>query len=230
MPSDSPPFHVLGNLVAFGVLCAFVYSMTLLPAMLSILPLRAPRVRAEQPVFFDRFGAFVVARRRFLLWSVALLAVALIAGIPRNELSDNWTRYFDERYEFRRATDFVIENLTGLNTLEYSLNAEREGGITDPEYLRAADAFAEWFRKQPEVTHVQAFPDIMKRLNKNMHGDDESFYRLPDDPELAAQYLLLYELSLPFGSDLNNRIDVAKSATRMTVVVGDSSAWGTARA
>ena len=222
--SDSPPFHVLGNLVAFGVSCTFVYSMTLLPAMLSILPLRAPRDRAERPVFFDRFGAFVVARRRFLLWFVALLAVALITGIPRNELSDNWTRYFDERYEFRRATDFVIENLTGLNTLEYSLNAEREGGITDPKYLRTADAFAEWYREQPEVTHVQAFPDVMKRLNKNMHGDDEAFYRLPDDPELAAQYLLLYELSLPFGSDLNNRIDVAKSATRMTVVVGDSSA------
>ena len=222
--SDSPPFHVLGNLVAFGVLCTFVYSMTLLPAMLSILPLRAPRVHAERPVFFDRFGAFVVARRRFLLWFVALLAVALITGIPRNELSDNWTRYFDERYEFRRDTDFVIENLTGLNTLEYSLNAGREGGITDPEYLRAADAFAEWYREQPEVTHVQAFPDIMKRLNKNMHGDEEAFYRLPSDPALAGQYLLLYELSLPFGSDLNNRIDVAKSATRMTVVVGDSSA------
>ena len=222
--SDSPPFHILGNLVAFGVLCTFVYSMTLLPAMLSILPLRAPRVHAERPVFFDRFGAFVVARRRFLLWFVALLAVALITGIPRNELSDNWTRYFDERYEFRRDTDFVIENLTGLNTLEYSLNAGREGGITDPEYLRAADAFAEWYREQPEVTHVQAFPDIMKRLNKNMHGDEEAFYRLPADPALAGQYLLLYELSLPFGSDLNNRIDVAKSATRMTVVVGDSSA------
>ena len=222
--SDSPPFHVLGNLVAFGVLCTFGYSMTLLPAMLSILPLRAPRVHAERPVFFDRFGAFVVARRRFLLWFVALLAVALITGIPRNELSDNWTRYFDERYEFRRDTDFVIENLTGLNTLEYSLNAGREGGITDPEYLRAADAFAEWYREQPEVTHVQAFPDIMKRLNKNMHGDEEAFYRLPSDPALAGQYLLLYELSLPFGSDLNNRIDVAKSATRMTVVVGDSSA------
>ena len=222
--SDSPPFHVLGNLVAFGVLCTFVYSMTLLPAMLSILPLRAPRVHAERPVFFDRFGAFVVARRRFLLWFVALLAVALITGIPRNELSDNWTRYFDERYEFRRDTDFVIENLTGLNTLEYSLNTGREGGITDPEYLRAADAFAEWYREQPEVTHVQAFPDIMKRLNKNMHGDEEAFYRLPADPALAGQYLLLYELSLPFGSDLNNRIDVAKSATRMTVVVGDSSA------
>ena len=98
--SDSPPFHVLGNLVAFGVLCAFVYSMTLLPALLSILPLRARPGRTEQNGFFDRFGAFVVARRTFLLWFVALLAAALVMGIPRIELTDNWTRYFDERYEF----------------------------------------------------------------------------------------------------------------------------------
>ena len=218
--SDSPPFHVLGNLVAFGVLCAFVGSLVLLPAAMGILPLRTRPVRTERPVFFDRFGAFVVKYRTYLLCSVTLLIVALAVGVPRIELTDNWTRYLDERYEFRRDTDFVIENLTGMETLEYSLTAGSEGGITDPEYLRAVDAFAGWYRDQPEVSHVQAFPDIMKRLNKNMHGDDPEFYRLPDDPELAAQYLLLYELSLPFGSDLNNRIDVAKSATRMTVVLG----------
>ena len=67
-------------------------------------------------------------------------------GISRIELTDNWTRYFDERYEFRRDTDFVIENLTGMETLEYSLSAGREGGITDPDYLRAVDRFAEWYR------------------------------------------------------------------------------------
>ena len=217
--SDSPPFHVLGNLVAFGVLCAFIYSMTLLPALLSILPLRARPVRPEQPGFFDRFAAFVIARRTVLLWSFSILTVALISGIPRNELTDNWTQYFDDRYRFRRDTDFVIENLAGMETLEYSLEAGREGGITDPDYMRAVDNFAEWLRAQAEVSHVQAFPDIMKRLNRNMHGDDPAFYRLPDNAELAAQYLLLYEFSLPFGSDLNNRIDVAKSATRMTVVV-----------
>ena len=217
--SDSPSFHVLGNLVAFGVLCAFLYSMTLLPALLSILPLRARPASTEQPGFFDRFGAFVVARRTVLLWSVSLLAVVLVMGIPRLELTDNWTRLLDESYEFRRDTDFVIDNLTGMETLEYSLNAGREGGIADPGYLRKVDAFAEWYRGQPEVTHVRAFPETMKRLNKNMHGDDPDFYRLPDDPKLAVQYLLLYELSLPFGSDLNDRIDIAKSATRMTVVL-----------
>ena len=60
----------------------------------------------------------------------------------------------------------------------------------------------------------------MKRLNKNMHGDDPAFYRVPEDSRLAAQYLLLYELSVPFGMDLNNRINVARSATRMTVTLG----------
>ncbi|MYF91917.1 MAG: MMPL family transporter [Gemmatimonadetes bacterium] len=221
--SDSPPFHVLGNYVAFGVLCALIYTMTLLPALLSILPLRARRVQSEGTAFFDRFADFVIARRTFLLSSVSLAIVVLAIGIPRIELSDNMAQYFDDRYEFRRDTDYVIDNLTGLDKLEYSLSAGREGGITDPDYLRKVDAFAEWYRRQPEVTHVQAFSDIMKRLNKNMHGDDSAFYRLPEDPDLAAQYLLLYELSLPFGSDLNDRIDVAKSATRL--VVTTKNAW-----
>ena len=221
--SDSPPFHVLGNYVAFGVLSAYVYTMTFLPALLSILPLRAARAPSDKTAFFDRFADFVIARNRFLLGSVTLVVVILIFGIPRIELSDNMAQYFDDRYQFRRDTDFVIENLTGLDKLEYSLNSGREGGITDPDYLRKVEAFAEWYRKQPEVTHVQAFSDIMKRLNKNMHGDDPAFYRLPEDPALAAQYLLLYELSLPFGSDLNDRIDVAKSSTRLVVVT--RNAW-----
>jgi len=158
-----------------------------------------------------------VARRRLLLWSVAAVAVALMTGVPRIELTDNWLKYLDQRYEFRLDTDFVIENLTGVESLEYSLSAEREGGVTGPDYLRKVDAFAEWYRVHPEAAHVQAFTDVVKRLNKNMHGDAPAFYRLPEDAELAAQYLLLYELSVPFGSDLNNRIDVAKFATRMTV-------------
>jgi predicted RND superfamily exporter protein len=52
-----------------------------------------------------------------------------------------------------------------------------------------------------------------------MHGDDESFYKVPTNREEAAQYLLLYELSLPFGLDLNNQINVDKSESRVTVTL-----------
>ncbi len=89
--------------------------------------------------------------------------------------------------------------------------------MSNPEYLQHLDAFANWYRQQPGVKHVNVLTDIMKRLNKSLHGDDPAWYRLPDSRELSAQYLLLYEFSLPFGLDLNNQINVKKSASKMTV-------------
>ena len=56
-----------------------------------------------------------------LLWSSAIVAIVMIMGVPRLELTDNWTSYLSERYQFRQDTDFVIENLTGIETLEYTL-------------------------------------------------------------------------------------------------------------
>ena len=63
----------------------------------------------------------------------------------------------------------------------------------------------------------------MKRINQNLHSDAIGSYALPTNSDLAAQYLLLYELSLPVGRDLNNLIDFERSATRMTVVIGELS-------
>ncbi len=217
--ADMPPFRVMGNMVAFGAMLAFVYSVTLLPAFLSLVPMRARPLRAGRRDFFDLFGRFVVTRRTALLWGFGALIVVLIAGISRIELKENWLELLDESYEFRRSTDFISENLSGVETYEYSLGAGREGGITDVGYLERVDAFAAWFRTQPEVAHVFAVSDIMKRLNKNLHSDDPAFYRLPESSDLAAQYLLLYEFSLPVGRDLNNLIDVERSSTRMTVVL-----------
>jgi predicted RND superfamily exporter protein len=222
--SDAPPFHNLGNLVAMGVAAAMIFALTFVPAFVYILPLRVrPRPEGTR-AFFDGFGEFVVRRRTPLLWGMAAIVIGLASGVPQVELNDNWTNYFDERYEFRRDTDYIINNLTGVEAFEFSLPAGAEGGINDPQYIANVERFAEWYRGQPKIVHVSAFPDIMKRLNMNMHGDDPAYYRIPEDPELAAQYLLLYELSLPFGRDLNDQIDVAKSATRMTVIGRDMSA------
>jgi predicted RND superfamily exporter protein len=86
------------------------------------------------------------------------------------------------------------------------------------------EEFALWYRKQPSTIHVSTFTDVMKRLNKNMHADDPAYYSLPESRELAAQYLLLYEMSLPYGLDLNNQINIDKSATRFVVTFEDLSA------
>ena len=57
----------------------------------------------------------------------------------------------------------------------------------------------------------------MRRLNKSMHGDDPAWFKMTDDRDMAARFLLLYEMSLPYGLDLNNQMDVGKSSTRVTL-------------
>ncbi|MGH8481418.1 MAG: efflux RND transporter permease subunit, partial [Nevskiaceae bacterium] len=95
-------------------------------------------------------------------------------------------------------------------------------GIYDPAYLRKVEAFARWWKQQPEVTHVSTFVDVVKRLNRNLHADDPAYDRIPDDRGSIAQYVLLYELSLPQGLDLNDALTFDKSATRLSVNIKDT--------
>ncbi|MCW8885811.1 MAG: MMPL family transporter [Motiliproteus sp.] len=213
--SDSPPFADLGNIVATGVMLACVLSLTLFPAMLMMMPLKVSVRTDDKSSFMDHFSAWVIRQRRPLFWiCVAIIAVS-VSQIPRNELNDNFVEYFDTSVPFRNAADFSDKHLTGLSVMEFELNSQEASGINEPQFMQRTADFVAWLRQQPETAHVDTLSDTMKRLNKNMHGDDESYYKLPDNRELAAQYLLLYEMSLPYGLDLNNQINVNKSAIRV---------------
>ena len=217
--SDAPPFHDLGNIVAMGVLIAFVLSMTFLPAMMMLLPGKPRLGETASSRAMRRFAEFVIARRGKLLVGMGIASLLLISFVPKNELNDDFVKYFSEKIEFRRDADFASANLSGLYLVDYSLESGQDGGVSDPEFQQDVENFANWYRAQPEVIHVNVITDTFKRLNRNMHGDDQNWYRLPEMRELAAQYLLLYEMSLPYGLDLNNQINIDKSATRMTVML-----------
>ena len=217
--SDSPPFHDLGNIVAMGVVASFIFSVTVLPALMMILPVKVKEGKTRGHQLMEHFSEFVITHRNRLIWGMSILIVVLAAFIPKNEINDEFVKYFDETVDFRIATDFTTDNLTGIYLIEYSLNSGEKGGISSPEFLRTVENFAQWYRKQPETLHVNSITDTFKRLNKNMHNDEQEWYTLPNERNLAAQYLLLYEMSLPYGLDLNNRINVDKSATRFTVTL-----------
>jgi predicted RND superfamily exporter protein len=220
--SDSPPMRHLGNITAAGVMVAFALSVTLLPAAMAILPLKA-RVRktASRSSFWDALGDFVVARRRVLLVGTAAMVLLLAAAIPSTNIADEWVKYFDESIKFRTDTEYAIENLTGIYSFQMSIDSGEPGGISDPDFLAKLDDFATWLRQQDGVVQVSTLTDTMRRLNMNLHGEDPAFYTVPENRELAAQYLLLYEMSLPYGLDLNNQINVDKSSTRVVVTAGD---------
>ncbi len=222
--SDSPPYWHLGNITAVGILAAWIFSITVLPAALSLLPYRVQEQQGTEWSVraMDRLSEFVIRRYRSLLVGVGVPALLLIAFIPTLDFNDQWVEYFDERIEFRVDSDNAMNHF-GLYPIEYSIPANGPGGISEPEYLAKLEAFTDFLREQKHVTHVYSLSDIMKRLNRNMHADEDSYYRIPDDRDLAAQYLLLYELSLPYGLDLNDRINVDKSATRVTATVAQAT-------
>lgn len=217
--SDSPPFRDLGNMAALGVMTAWALSMTFLPALMSMLPVRiAPRAEGDRPMMV-RLGDFVVTKRRPLLWGSIAFSFIVMAFIPRMEIDDRFVKWFDESIPFRSETDFATANLVGPYLLDFSIGAGESGGISEPVYLERLDAFAQWLRGQPSITHVNSYTDVIKRVNQSLHGDDPDWRKLPASRELAAQYLLLYEMSLPYGLDLNSQVNVDKSATRMTVTL-----------
>jgi len=215
--SDVPPFHHLANMVAAGVIVSFILSMTLLPWLLMLLPVRIKVSKSNASKSINNIAEFVINRRLQVMWAMSLTALILASLVPMNIVNDRIWEYFDESVPFRVDTDYASDNLTGPYYLEHALDSTTSGGVSDPKFLNVLDEYRTWLYQQPEVVHVNILSDVMKRLNKNLHGDDNNQYTLPKDRELAAQYLLLYEMSLPYGLDLNNQINVDKSATRVSI-------------
>lgn len=223
--SEVPPLAHLGNIVAMGVMTAFILSVTFLPAVVMILPVRVKQVVDGHAAWTDKLSDLVISRRKPLLWGSLMVAMVFITFVPRNEINDEFVKYFDKSMDFRQATDYASEHLVSTYTIEYSLGLKNagDGAIAEPVFLAKLDEFVRYLEGFDEVRHIFTLTDTMKRLNQNMHGDDINWYKLPEERDLAAQYLLLYEMSLPYGLDLNNQIDVSKSFTRLTVTMTDMS-------
>ncbi|MFN3230766.1 MAG: MMPL family transporter [Alphaproteobacteria bacterium] len=228
--SDAPPINDVGNIAAIGTAWAFFLSVSLLPVLLDIFPIREKRQDSNQTQLLLRIVEFVIPRRRVIVALTLILVTGLALMVPRLGINDKFVEFFSENMDFRTASDFSLENLTGIYILEFSVGADGPGGVSDPAYLQRLDEFVTWIEGYPVyeptgqgVAHVNAFTHVMKRLNRVMHGDDPAHYKIPEDRELAAQYLLLYEMSLPEGQDLNYQINVDKSSSRVTVTMGDVS-------
>ncbi|HCG5905179.1 TPA: MMPL family transporter [Vibrio parahaemolyticus] len=220
--SDSPVLRDFGNLSALGVMVACFLSVTLLPALLKLLPIHVKmETSQDQKHVMDHLGDFVVSQRRALLPLSVAVIVVCASLIPLNKVNDESVEYFGQRNEFRQAADFMEERISGMTNISIAIKTNESQGIAAPDFLNTIGEFSSWLRDQPETDHVATLADVYKRLNKNMHGDNEAYYSLPQERELAAQYLLLYEMSLPYGLDLNNQINVDKSSIKMVLTVAN---------
>lgn len=222
--SDLPPFAHLGLVVAAGAILAGLLTLTLLPAALCVLPWS----RHASPMPVERLSMAIA--EWVMLWPWRVLAIvglataALSTLVFTSTLDKRYAGHFSQRHDVRQATERLNEALGGFYHLAFSLDANEPGGITRLDYLEQVDRFAQWLRRQPGVTHVQGLVDILKSVNRAMNGGGHAQYRLPDSRDDAVQFLALYEMSLPWGTDLKHQLTTDKQSSRLTVSLGDVSA------
>ncbi|MGQ8364378.1 efflux RND transporter permease subunit [Glaciecola sp. 1036] len=221
--AEVPVLHDMGNLVAIGVIFACGFSIFLLPALLKKVQLPFTVISQEQKAgepsenIWHKYTVFLTRYCKPILVSVTALFVCFGYLASQNQLNDIPIDYFNKGNEFREVADYQQENLTGLTTVDLAIDTGEENGIFDPKFLAFLDEFTSWLREQPEVDHVLSYADILKRLNKVLNQDNPDFYSMPEKRTLAAQYTLLYEMSLPYGLDVNNQLDISKSRIRLIV-------------
>lgn len=218
--NDLPPAIALGNAAAIGTGLAWLYSLTMLPALVMLLPFSPPKT--ENQFLTNRMAQlaeFVIQHQYKVLIGMSAITAIMIALSFSNILNDRFSEIIHEPHIFRSDTNAVDKHFGALYSAHYDLDSGASDNIADPEYLKKMDEFATFLRAQPEVKSVYSFADVIKRLNKSMHNDDPAYYKIPDSRELAAQYILLYEMSLPFGLDLSDQITMDKQRSRLLVTM-----------
>lgn len=222
--SDSPPFRDLGNIVAFGVVFSLLLSFTLLPAMLFKVKLSTTKSNTLNLFSnMDRFTHILLKMKKPILYILVPLCFLISFLGFLNESNDDLIKYFNESVEFRKQSEAVDKQFSGLYNIGYSLETTSKDGIFSIAYLKFIEQFDSWLTEQPEVVVTTSPLHRMKQLNRLMNADDAHYYRLADNATMAAQHFLLYEMSLPFGRDVNDMVSFDKSAMKLTARLHNSS-------
>jgi hypothetical protein len=193
---------------AVGVIAAFLFSVTLLIALLSFGRRFSPvaRAAAEAELANARDGerfrraleavaAFDLRHPRAILVGALACCAFAFVGIARLTVDSNFITEFSEEVPIRRETVAIDEAMGGMGSLVYLFDTGEPDGVKNPEVLREIERLQQQASQEELVKKTYSIVDVLKDLNQQFHGGDPAWHVIPDSRELVAQYLLLYESS-----------------------------------
>ncbi len=202
LTSQVYPIKYFGIFTAFGVLMAMVFSLAIIPAGIMIFGL--PKVKkavknktnTESGLAYS-FAAKVLKRKSVSIFVTAAVIILSIVGMQKIWINSSFLDKFEKNSEIVLTDKFINEHFGGTTTLNLILDS---GGKKDvfknPEVLKLTDQMQTQLENDLEVVgNSFTLTDYTKRMNKVMNADQEEFNTIPDDQDMIAQYLLLYEMS-----------------------------------
>lgn len=234
--SIMPPLKYFGFFALFGVCIAWLYSMLVVPALLSllkpqtsrayrkrtlqltinspelVLPSETPtnKTDREHPDSFAKavswLGRITLNHPRSFLLLGILTIAAGIHGGLKIEMDESLVQAFQQDEPIIIANDAINKAFDGTYFLDVMVEAKNTEDLFKPENLQKIEALQAHMAKHPFVKGSTSVVDYLKQMNRAMHADAPKAYRLPDSVELSAQYFLLYSITAD-PTDFHDIID-----------------------
>jgi predicted RND superfamily exporter protein len=201
-----PPVQVFGVFVAFGVMTAWVLTMTFIPASIALMKKEwlegfGVSEHVSEKSIMNRFlsatGRFSIRRWRAILVGTLLVVGVSIYGISRIVINDNPVKWFTEKHEIRVADRILNEHFGGTYTAYLVLEAEdKDAGVfKEPDMLRYVEKLQQYLQKKGSVGKTTSLADVTKKVYYELLGGDKANNVIPPTRQAIAQCLISYQNS-----------------------------------
>lgn len=208
------PVKVFGFGVAFGTMLLLLLSFTLVPALLTFLPVaKINRLSAGEDLRTGKVSGFLqnlcdlgAGHSRATILVGALLVLVAVLGVSRIQVNNNLVEWFKADSEIRQA-DRALNTALGGTSLAYVVaEAGEDDYMKNPAALRYLEGLQRSLERLPSVGKTFSVVDYVKRINLVLHDNDPAYDAVPETREMIGQYLFLFAMSAK-PSDLDNVVD-----------------------
>ena len=191
-----PRAREMGLLISFGILVAFILSVTLIPSVLVLIPRPNFLTKDRSMYLINNFllgmGNLFIQFRVLVLVVLLFGGIWLSMGIKQLKVDINPDNYFPESSRLRIANTKIGEAFGGST----QMNILVEGDIFNPEVLKNIDILTKHIKDRHDiVTKTFSIVDVIKKMNSGFNGGDPSLEIIPDDRELISQYMFMYSIA-----------------------------------
>ncbi|MDH5300671.1 MAG: MMPL family transporter [Gammaproteobacteria bacterium] len=205
--AEMPPFKVFAAFAILGIVFSWLITVTLLPAMLSLLKPHVANYYAKkraQRVYEDssrlgwllvRLGVFINARTKLVMASLVVVIIAAAVGASQLFVNSSWLSDFRAESEISQATAMMNDKFNGTTFLHVVIEADERDTLKRPDVLKAMEELQKYAETLPKVGGSLSVVDYLKNMNLNLHSADQQYNRLPDTQAQIAEFMFLLALS-----------------------------------
>ena len=234
--SEIQPIASLGLFAALGSILAFLLTVTMVPVLITLLPLKRRVVEGQDTGQMKEGGllwrftqaciTISTCHSKKVLVVTAVIALLALSQIPNLRFSQDSLTWFPDDTPVKVAINVIEEKITGSMPLEIVIDTGVAQGALNPAFLTEIDGWLQSLKGRDfdgiKIISVNSLLNLIKETNKAFNGNAASAYSLPETQELIAQELLLIEMDE--ADDLYSYTDTNFQKLRITVIVPWSDA------